>query len=222
MNRSAPDRWMAIGAILALAWVGTTAADSAKARCDIYPKGEDRATKMLGCTFSQRQGFITIAREDGVTHELSPVEGKPGSYRDQKGRDVRREDGMGDQGEIFRLADESVYVYWSTAGLDPTDADNLTAPFSTKDYDATALLRCRASAGAAFGACPAGVLRMDGGEASVVVQSPAGAQFTINFMKTYVNATNREADARLDGDTWTVTINGTEVYEVPLAFIQGG
>ena len=41
-------------------------------------------------------------------------------------------------------------------------------------------------------------------------------------MKDYVNATNREADARLEGDTWIVTINGEEVYEVPLAAIGGG
>jgi hypothetical protein len=54
------------------------------------------------------------------------------------------------------------------------------------------------------------------------VLSPAGEQFTINFMTGYVNATNREANAKLNGDTWTVTINGNEVYEVPLAAIEGG
>ncbi len=41
-------------------------------------------------------------------------------------------------------------------------------------------------------------------------------------MKDYINATNREAKSNLAGDTWTVTINGTEIYEVPLAFIEGG
>jgi hypothetical protein len=40
-------------------------------------------------------------------------------------------------------------------------------------------------------------------------------------MKTYVNATNRSAEARLDGDTWIVTIDGAEVYQVPLAAIAG-
>ena len=63
---------------------------------------------------------------------------------------------------------------------------------------------------------------MDDGQGSVVVQSPKGEQFTINFMKDYVNAANREAQATLEGDTWTVTIDGTEIYEVPLALIEGG
>ena len=49
-----------------------------------------------------------------------------------------------------------------------------------------------------------------------------GEQFTINFMKDYINATNREAQATLAGDTWTVTIDGTDIYEVPLALIEGG
>ena len=47
------------------------------------------------------------------------------------------------------------------------------------------------------------------GQGSVVVQSQKGQQFTINFMKDYVNATNREAQATREGDTWTVTIDGT-------------
>lgn len=215
-------RWLAIAAMLGVAWTTQCAADSTKARCDIYPAGDDHAAKMIGCDFSQRQGYVTIARADGVTHELSPVGDSPGNYRDQGGRAVSRHADLGDQGQIYRFPDESVYVYWSTAALDPAAEDNPTAPFSTKDYNATALLRCRAAGAAAFGTCPAGVLRMDGGQASVVVQSPGGQQFTINFMTDYVNATNRKADARREGDTWTVTIDGAEVYEVPLAFIEGG
>jgi hypothetical protein len=68
-----------------------------------------------------------------------------------------------------------------------------------------------------FGNCPVGVSRMEDGQASVEVLSPKGEQFTINFMKDYVNATNREAQATLEGDVWTVTINGAEIYEVPIA-----
>jgi hypothetical protein len=177
---------------------------------------------MIHCTFSQRQGYIMITREDGVTHDLSPQGDSPGNYRDQDGRAVYRQSGLGDQGQIFRFPDQSVYVYWSTAALEPAGDDNPTAPFTTKVYDATALLRCRAVGDADFGSCPAGVMRMEEGQASVVVQSQKGEQFTINFMKDYINATNREAKGSLAGDTWTVTINGTEIYEVPLAFIEGG
>jgi hypothetical protein len=176
---------------------------------------------MIHCTFGQRQGYVTITREDGVTHELSPVGDGPGNFRDQHGRTVYRQSGLGDQGLIFRFPDESVYVYWSTAALEPADPNNPTWPFTTKDYDATTLLRCRAAGDTEFGECPAGILRMEGNQASVVVQNQAGEQFTINFMTDYVNATNREVDAKLEGDTWIVTIDGKEVYKVPLAAIEG-
>ena len=63
---------------------------------------------------------------------------------------------------------------------------------------------------------------MEGGQASIVIQNPKGEQFTINFMTDYINAANREAEATLEGDTWTVTIDNKEVYEVPLAAIEGG
>ena len=176
----------------------------------------------MPCVFSQRQGYVTITRNDGVKHDLSPTGDKRGNYRDQHGNPVYRQSGLGDQGLIFRLPNESVYVYWNTAALNPLDANNPTAPFSTKDYDATTLLRCRGASEPEFKICPAGILRMENKQASIMVQSPAGEQFTINFMTGYVNATSREADAKLDGDTWIVNINGKEVYEVPLASIEGG
>jgi len=192
------------------------------ARCDIYPAGSDQLDKMIPCVFSQSQGFITLTRDDGVTHELAPVGDTPGNFNDQDGRAVYRQSGLGDQGLIFRFPDESVFVYWDTAALEPDEGDNPTAPFSTSEYDATTLLRCRAAGDSEFGQCPAGILRMEDRQASIVVQNQLGEQFTINFMTGYVNATNREVDASLDGDTWTVTVDGDEVYEVPLAAIEGG
>lgn len=209
-------------AVATATWTASVAADSRDARCDIYPTGEDHTDKVIPCVFSQRQGYITIRRSDGVTHDLDPTGDVSGNFRDQEGRAVYRQSGLGDQGLIFRFPDESVYVYWSTAALEPADEDNPTWPFSTKDYDATALLRCRYAGDAEFGACPAGILRMEDKQASIVVQNRAGEQFTINFMTDYVNASNREVDARLEGDTWIVTIDGKEVYEVPLAAIEGG
>lgn len=203
-------------------WAGPAAADSTEARCDIYPAGSDHGAKMFSCTFSQRQGYVTITRDDGVTYELEPVGDTAGNFRDQHGNAVYRQSGLGDQGLIFRFPEESVYVYWSTAGLEPAGPDNPTWPFTTEDYDATTLLRCRDKGETEFATCPAGILRMEGGQASIVVQNQKGEQFTINFMTDYINATNREADARLEGDTWIVTINGNEIYEVPLAAIEGG
>lgn len=216
------NRCLTIAALAAASWSSTLAADSVDARCDIYLKGEDHTDVMIPCGFSQRQGYITITRSDGVTHDLAPFGDKPGNFRDQKNRTVFRVKGLGDQGQIFRFPDESVYVYWNTAALEPRDDDNPTAPFSTRDYDATTRLRCRAAGASEFGSCPAGILRMGGGQASVVVQNQLGEQFTINFMTEYVNATNREVNARLEGDTWIVNIANGELYEVPLAAIEGG
>ena len=201
----------------------STRADTTQARCDIYPRGEDHASSMQACTFSQRQGYITITRDDGVVHDLKPVGESPGNYKDANGKAAYRQKGLGDQGLIFRLSDESVYVYWSTAALEPiADEDNWTAPFSTREYDATTRLRCKASGDTEFGSCPAGILRMENKQASIVVQNQLGEQFTINFMKDYVNATNRELVARLESDTWILEFENGETWEVPIAAIEGG
>ena len=200
----------------------TSGADSAQAACVVYPAGEDHTDVTISCTFSQRQGYITIARSDGVSHDLRPSGDTPGNFTDGEGRTVYRQSGLGDQGLIFRFPDESVYVYWNTKMLEPEDANSPTWPFTTQDYDATTLLRCKAAGENQFDSCPAGVLRMEDAQASVVVQNQAGEQFTINFMKGYVNAANRELEAYLEGDTWILEFANGEVWEVPIAAIEGG
>jgi len=90
-------------------------ADTVQARCDVYPKGQDRATSSGLCTFSQRQGAIGIQLENGKRYDLRPVGNNPGNYRDQGGRPAYRQSGLGDKGQIFRFANESIYVYWDTA-----------------------------------------------------------------------------------------------------------
>lgn len=146
-----------------------------------------------------------------------------GNYRDQHGRTVYRQSGLGSAGLIFRFPDESVYVYWDASALNPADdADNWTDPYTTADYDATTRLRCGIQGSGDIGSCPAGILRMEDRQASIVITSPAGVQFTLNFMKDYVNASSGEVDAHLEDDTWIVIVSGKERYEVPLAAIQGG
>lgn len=212
----------AIGLISTALYIPIALADSTDARCDIYPKGSDRLEKMVPCTFSQRQGAVGITLQDGVRYDLVPYGESPGNYRDQQGRPAYRQSGLGNQGLIFRLDEVSIYVYWDTSALNPSDKDSPTAPFSTKDYDATTLLPCKASPQADFTSCPAGIQRMEDSQASITVKGPSGETFTINFMKDYVNATNHEVTARLVGDTWTVTLENGEVYQVPMAAIEGG
>ena len=54
------------------------------------------------------------------------------------------------------------------------------------------------------------------------MQNQLGEQFTINFMTDYVNATNRELKAKMEDDTWILDFANGEVWEVPLAAIEGG
>ena len=63
---------------------------------------------------------------------------------------------------------------------------------------------------------------MENRQASITVQNQAGEQFSINFMTDYVNASNRELEAKLENDTWTLEFANGEVWEVPLAAIEGG
>ena len=213
----ATGRSFCLAVMLSVCLATRVVADQVEARCDIYPAGSDTVEKMVACNFAQRQGFVTITLDNGLTHELSPTGEKAGDFLDEQGRRVYRQSGLGDQGLIFRFPAKSVYVYWSTAGLEADDSVNPTWPFSTTDYDATTLLRCRTVSESSFASCPAGILRMDNGQASIVVMSQAGEQFTINFLSEFVNATNRKVAWTRGGDIWTVTIDDEEIYEVPQA-----
>ena len=113
-----PNTLAALAMIVSIGWAVPASADSTEARCDIYPKGSDKLEKMIPCAFSQRQGYITITRKDGVTHELSPVDDRPGSFRDQHGHPVHRQSGLGSEGLIFRFPDISIFLYWDTSARD--------------------------------------------------------------------------------------------------------
>lgn len=90
-------------------------ADTRQVRCDFYPIGEDQASDYGLCTFSQRQGNIAIERQNGKRYEFTPVGDQPGNFVDRSGRSVYRQGGLGDEGVIFRLPEESIYIYWDAA-----------------------------------------------------------------------------------------------------------
>ncbi|MEH2044332.1 hypothetical protein [Nostoc sp.] len=102
-------------AIASLSFPVSVKADTVNARCDVFPKGEDRATSSGACTFSQRQGGVSIQLENGRSYDLLPVGNRPGNYRDQNGDAAYRQAGLGDRGQIYRLANESIFVYWDTS-----------------------------------------------------------------------------------------------------------
>lgn len=95
-------------------------ADTQSARCDFYPAGSDQASDYGPCTFSQRQGYISIQRSDGTRYEFRPVGDQPGNYENQYGEAVYRESGLGDAGLIFRLPQESIFVYWDSQSNNDT------------------------------------------------------------------------------------------------------
>lgn len=211
---------LAAGLLLASA---SALGDSTAARCDVYPAGEDRATASVPCRFYQAQGHVVITREDGPEYDLVPVEGAYGRFTDERGRPVTRDDGLGEAGLIFRLPEESVFVYWARPHRDNCEQENnATWPYCSSNFDATTLLRCRFLGDEDWGTCPAGILRMEDGQGSVVITGPAGDEFTINFMRDYVNAANRSLEVDRDGDPWTVVVDGKVEYQVPRAAIEGG
>ncbi|WP_017295168.1 hypothetical protein [Geminocystis herdmanii] len=44
-----------------------------------------------------------------------PVGDEAGQYQDENGQKAQREDGLDDRGLIYRLTDESIFIYWDTA-----------------------------------------------------------------------------------------------------------
>ena len=202
-------------------------ADSTDARCDIYPKGEDHSGASIPCVFSQRQGYITINRSDGVVHDLSPRGDKPGNYSDANGRDVYRQSGLGKNGLIFRFDEESVFVYWDTAGL-PGDDDenNYAAPYSTGKFDATTRLTCSLQGHVTTGNtdCAAGINRgPKAGQAIITIMRLDGVERILQFDgDRVVSPGEGKVHAQRQSDEWTVTIDDIESYRVHVEAIEGG
>ncbi|MGE5655135.1 MAG: SH3 domain-containing protein [Actinomycetota bacterium] len=119
-------------------------ADTVNARCDVYPKGEDRATSSGPCTFSQRQGFVSIQLQNGKRYELRPVGNQPGNYQDQNGQPAYRQSGLGDRGQIYRLANQSIYVYWDT-GSSNNNQSNQSTPGGSSTIPVTKMTRQNAN-----------------------------------------------------------------------------
>lgn len=101
--------------IASLGFTVAVKADTVNARCEYYPNGQSRATVAQSCTFSQRQGNISIQWSDGVRNEFTAVGDSPGNYVDQRGGEVYRRAGLGDHGAIFKMPNGAIYVYWNSA-----------------------------------------------------------------------------------------------------------
>jgi len=215
-------------AMAAIAYSSESHADTVDARCDIYPAGDDKASAVIPCTFSQRQGYIIIDRSDGVLHDLSPDGDTPGNYLDQNNEPAYRQSGLGENGLIFRFTDESVFVYWDASSLsvlNPQDqaATSPTAPYTTADFDATAILSCSLGKDSLDQDCPVGISRGNPGSAILSVMKPGGVERVLEFDSDEITSPdggNLSWDIR-DGD-WHIRINDQEFYIVPDAAVNGG
>lgn len=94
-------------------------ADTTQARCEIRSLDKQPVKTAMPCSFSQRQGYVSISRDDGISYELAPTGDQPGNYTDRDGRRAYRKRGLGQKGVIFELSDELVYVYWDSPGTNP-------------------------------------------------------------------------------------------------------
>jgi len=143
-----------VSTVLAIASVGAATvaqADTVQARCDVFPKGSDRATSSSPCTFSQRQGNVGIQLQNGKRYDLTPYGDQPGNYRDQNGRAAYRQAGLGDQGQIYRLATESIFVYWDTTSFEGSPTNGNTSASNSQPAAGTTVGRLRDLIGARAG-----------------------------------------------------------------------
>jgi len=82
-------------------------AASAAPLCTAVVVANDAVTDYTFCLIAQRSSSAHMNRYTIIAAPAA-VGDEPGNYRDQNGRSVHRENGLGDQGLIFRLPDESV------------------------------------------------------------------------------------------------------------------
>jgi hypothetical protein len=92
--------------------IPSAVADSMRARCGYSNAAEVRPESTESCTFSQRQGYISVDIDGGERIELSPVGDAPGNFRDGDGNAVYRQRGLGDEGQLFRLSGRYLFVLW--------------------------------------------------------------------------------------------------------------
>ena len=101
--------WALLG-VLFLPAIGI--ADSTSALCEIETKAAEAEIQRLPCTFSQRQGYVSIGVDDKDAYTLSPWGDAPGNYLDADSQPVYRQAGLGSAGLIFRFPDRVIRVMW--------------------------------------------------------------------------------------------------------------
>ncbi len=100
-------RLLALAALAALP--ASALADSQDAFCEVREHGENAKGASGYCTFSQRQGEVSIRLANGESFELQPG-GHAGRYEDQDGRGVDHEVKK-DGSHYFKWEHRNITVY---------------------------------------------------------------------------------------------------------------
>jgi len=101
--------------LVGFACLGVTTAgiaDSTSAECGFSTAVDTPPQQTTPCQFSQRQGYIGIYFDDGREFNFSPQGDQPGNYRDDDGNAIYRKRGLGEDGQLFQLPGQFLFVYW--------------------------------------------------------------------------------------------------------------
>lgn len=124
-------------------------ADSMHSACGFSSSAEQLPEETAPCIFSQRQGFINVSMDDGRSFEFSPAGDQPGNFRDTEGNAVYRLRGLGTEGQLFKLPDAYLYVFWHLSRLACASAE-LTAPRHCELSEGGVHFSVQASAGSSI------------------------------------------------------------------------
>jgi hypothetical protein len=117
----------ALSAVIGLLAAPVAQADSMRSECGFSDAKAQRPDTTSSCMFSQRQGYISIRIDGGSEFELSPQGDAPGNYLDQQGKAVYRLSGLGEEGQLFKLTDSYLFVFWNPSRTACTQ-EAMTAP----------------------------------------------------------------------------------------------
>ena len=117
-----------------------------------------------------------------------------------------------------------------TLSIDITDGGLGKAPASDAKvpgtpYHATGKLPCSIGPDPKGSArCELGVIRGKPGNADVYVTPPGGGTRVLNFRGAQMTSADSKVrlKATKSGDTWSISIDDFEFYEIPTAVIDGG
>jgi hypothetical protein len=125
--------------------------DTIHSRCGYSSGASTDPGTYQSCTFSQRQGYISISIGEQLSHQLTPDGDIAGTYLDQQGKRVYRKKGLGESGQLFQLPQGFLHVLWDAV---PTrfecKRDELTAPNQCVLGDGNAGFKLHATSGSSL------------------------------------------------------------------------